>query len=140
MKTQYIENIENLIKILFVFSCRQTVDVNGENVRRFDVNQADVAPLMSALIGNAVPVNNIGQLPIEYLNASQEYRCRSAVNNAMQIATQFKHLQAEFKKSFLFSDFNELNERNLLKLEYEIQTAVKSGSYDHAVGDIFLVL
>lgn len=112
---------------------RETVDINGQLVRRFDINQADAAPLMSALIGNAVPVNNIGQLPIEYLNTSVEYRCRCAVNNAMQIAGQFKHLQAQFRKSLFFSDFNDLNERNLLSLEYEIQTAIKSGSYEHTV-------
>lgn len=88
---------------------------------------------MSALIGTAVPVNNVGRLPIEYLNASQEYRSRSAVNNAMQIASQFKSLQAQFRNGMFFSDFSELSERNLLSLEYDIQTAVKSGSYDRAV-------
>lgn len=41
------------------------------DVPRFDVKQADVAPLMSALIGDAVPVNNVGQMPHVYLNATE---------------------------------------------------------------------
>lgn len=40
------------------------------DVPRVDIQQADVAPLISALIGNAVPVNNVGRLPHIYLNAT----------------------------------------------------------------------
>lgn len=40
------------------------------DVSRFDIQQADVASLISALIGNAIPVNNVGRLPHIYLNAS----------------------------------------------------------------------
>lgn len=39
-------------------------------VPRFDIEQADVASLISALIGNAIPVNNVGRLPHIYLNVS----------------------------------------------------------------------
>lgn len=46
------------------------IPISNVDVPRFDVHQADVAPLISALIGNAVPVNNVGRLPHIYLNAS----------------------------------------------------------------------
>lgn len=46
------------------------ISISNVDVPRFDVQQADVAPLISALIGNAVPVNNVGRLPHIYLNAS----------------------------------------------------------------------
>lgn len=48
-----------------------TTSIGGDDVPRFDIQQADVAPLISTLLGNAVPVNNVGQLPHLYLNVSQ---------------------------------------------------------------------
>lgn len=47
-----------------------SVTINQTSVARFDVNQADVTPLISALLGLAVPKNNCGILPRLYLNAS----------------------------------------------------------------------
>lgn len=44
--------------------------VGQQIVPRFDILQADAAPLMASLIGVAVPVNNFGTLPLEYLKAS----------------------------------------------------------------------
>lgn len=41
------------------------------NVPRFDLKQADNVPLMSALIGTAVPTNNLGKLPEHYLNVTE---------------------------------------------------------------------
>lgn len=131
-----------------------------DEIPRFDIKQADVAPLISSLIGTAVPVNNIGQLPTKYLNTSdvsfstesesnresnklmlcflflQEYKCKSLLNNAMQISNQFKFLQNKFKKGLFFSDYHELNERNLLSLEYDIQNAIKSKLFTRAVNRI----
>lgn len=46
------------------------ISISNVDVPRFDIQQADVASLISALIGNAVPVNNVGRLPHIYLNAS----------------------------------------------------------------------
>lgn len=51
----------------------------------------------------------------------------------MQIASQFKYLQAQHRKGFFFSDFSKLNEPNLLSLEYDIQTAVKDNRFEDAV-------
>lgn len=55
------------------------------------------------------------------------------MHNKAQITTIFKHLQDHYKKSFLFKDFEELNEIGLLSLEYHIQTAFKAKDYDEAV-------
>lgn len=103
------------------------------SVPRFDIHQADVTPLMSSLIGTAVPVNNIGKLPVEYLDVREEYACKSVLQNAFQISAQFKRLQNQYKKAFLFKDYQELNENRLLSIEYEIQSAMKAKSYNKAV-------
>lgn len=55
------------------------------------------------------------------------------LQNSIQIAVQFKHLQSEYKKAFLFKDYQNLNENRLLSLEYEIQNAVRDNSFDKAV-------
>lgn len=69
----------------------------------------------------------------------QEYRCKSVINNAMQVANQFKHLQNKYKRAFLFKDFQDLNENRLLSLEYNIQNALKSKSYKEAVKQFLLI-
>lgn len=145
------------------------------SVPRFDLKQADAVPLMSSLIGTAVPTNNRGKLPEYYLNVSevrfvsffsftfyeefielnekkklqflynskeshwfQEYLCKSVHQNTIQIANQFKHLQNEYKKGFLFKDFHHLPENELLPIEYKIQSAIKSKLYTKAVIIVFV--
>lgn len=63
----------------------------------------------------------------------QEYKCKSVLGNAMQISNQFKFLQKKFQRGLFFSDFTDLNGKNLLSLEYEIQSAIKSKSFSKAV-------
>lgn len=52
---------------------RDETVINDVHVPRFDIKQADVTPLMSSLIGTAVPTNNLGKLPALYLNVSEVY-------------------------------------------------------------------
>ncbi|MGH0152260.1 UNVERIFIED_CONTAM: hypothetical protein FKN15_058826 [Acipenser sinensis] len=61
-----------------------------ENFKRLDVNQADVAPLMSSLIGVPIPLNSVGVLPVDYLNSSNHFKAESMFANAIQILEQFK--------------------------------------------------
>lgn len=48
---------------------RPYIELGGMSVPRFDIEQADVAPLMSSLIGSTIPTNNRGRLPLSYLDA-----------------------------------------------------------------------
>lgn len=66
----------------------------------------------------------------------QEYAFKSVLQNSQQIGLQFKHLQQEYKKGFLFKDFYGLNENRALSIEYEIQSAIKEKSYAKAVNKI----
>ena len=58
------------------------------HLKRHDVQQADIAPLMSSLIGANVPVNSVGVLPdlrVEvggYLSAGEAEKARAVVVNA----------------------------------------------------------
>uniref|UniRef100_A0A3Q3VWY2 GPI ethanolamine phosphate transferase 1 n=1 Tax=Mola mola TaxID=94237 RepID=A0A3Q3VWY2_MOLML len=56
-----------------------------EQLRRVDVNQADIATLMASLIGVPIPVNSVGVLPLLYLNNSNQFKAESMYTNAIQI-------------------------------------------------------
>uniref|UniRef100_A0A8B9HXK0 GPI ethanolamine phosphate transferase 1 n=1 Tax=Astyanax mexicanus TaxID=7994 RepID=A0A8B9HXK0_ASTMX len=84
-----------------------------ETYRRVDVNQADIAALMSSLIGVPIPLNSVGVLPLQYLNNSQHFKAENMYANAIQILEQFK-VKMEQKKettlSFLFTPYHQAME------------------------------
>uniref|UniRef100_A0A672U5D2 GPI ethanolamine phosphate transferase 1 n=1 Tax=Strigops habroptila TaxID=2489341 RepID=A0A672U5D2_STRHB len=75
-----------------------------ENLKRLDVNQADVAPLMASLIGVPFPLNSVGTLPLEYLNNSAHFKAESMFTNAVQIVEQFK-VTKHMESTVLFYGF-----------------------------------
>uniref|UniRef100_F7DJN2 GPI ethanolamine phosphate transferase 1 n=1 Tax=Callithrix jacchus TaxID=9483 RepID=F7DJN2_CALJA len=80
-----------------------------ENWKRLDVNQADIAPLMSSLIGVPFPLNSVGILPVDYLNNTDIFQAESMFTNAVQILEQFKVKMTQKKEAtlpFLFTPFN----------------------------------
>ncbi|KAL2916356.1 Glycosyl phosphatidyl inositol anchor synthesis [Polyrhizophydium stewartii] len=67
----------------------QSAEWGLAHLQRNDVEQADIAPLMSTLIGVPYPVNSVGVLPIAYLDASDVFKARAAFANARQILAQY---------------------------------------------------
>eukprot|EP00057_Strongylocentrotus_purpuratus_P027636 XP_011682110.1 PREDICTED: GPI ethanolamine phosphate transferase 1 [Strongylocentrotus purpuratus] len=65
-------------------------DWHLEDIERHDVSQADIAPLMTSLIGVPFPLNSVGVLPVDYLNGTEEYKARSLLTNAKQIIAQYE--------------------------------------------------
>ena len=84
---------------------------NVGDLEQRDVEQADIAPLMSALLGIPIPVNNVGKLPVNYLGTDDEYSAQSKLSNAKQILSQFD-IMASLKQAntpeLLFVPFPEL--------------------------------
>lgn len=60
-----------------------------DHLERRDMEQADIAPLMSALIGIPVPANSIGMLPIAFLQPGA-YSVSAVVSNTKQLIKQVK--------------------------------------------------
>ncbi|XP_075069043.1 GPI ethanolamine phosphate transferase 1 [Mixophyes fleayi] len=109
---------------------------NLENVKRLDVNQADVAPLMTALIGVSYPLNSVGILPVEYLNSSSFFKAESMLTNACQILEQFKVKMKQKKETtlpFLFSPFSLLSESKQLDILRKTRSYIQNGSYKEAM-------
>uniref|UniRef100_A0A665X0V5 GPI ethanolamine phosphate transferase 1 n=1 Tax=Echeneis naucrates TaxID=173247 RepID=A0A665X0V5_ECHNA len=83
-----------------------------EHLRRVDVSQADIAPLMASLIGVPIPVNSVGVLPLPYLNNSDLFKAESMYTNAIQVLEQFKMKMAQKKEttlSFLFTPYQSIS-------------------------------
>lgn len=67
-----------------------SADWGLETVRRHDVEQADVAALMSYLIGAELPANSVGKLPLSYLNASNREKAGASLVNAQGILEMYR--------------------------------------------------
>lgn len=61
-----------------------------DRVRRVDVAQADVAALMAYLVGLDFPVNSVGELPLEFLDADDETKAKAAWANAREILEMYR--------------------------------------------------
>ncbi|XP_015210381.2 GPI ethanolamine phosphate transferase 1 [Lepisosteus oculatus] len=107
-----------------------------EGVRRLDVNQADIAPLMSSLIGVPMPLNSVGTLPLEYLNNGDHFRAECLYANALQILEQFKVKMAQKKEmtlSFFFTPFHSLRESEQEVFTRNVTSLIQQQRYDEAI-------
>ncbi|XP_016313551.1 GPI ethanolamine phosphate transferase 1-like [Sinocyclocheilus anshuiensis] len=104
--------------------------------RRVDVNQADIAPLMSSLIGVPFPLNSVGVLPLNYLNNSQHFKAESVYANAIQILEQFRVKMAQKKEttiSFLFTSYQPLTESKQMDFVRNARNLIQKGQFDDAI-------
>ncbi|NXR67613.1 PIGN transferase, partial [Rhadina sibilatrix] len=107
-----------------------------ENLKRLDVNQADIAPLMASLIGVPFPLNSVGTLPLEYLNSSALFKAESMFTNAVQILEQFKVKMSQKKETtltFLFTPFKPLSASEQINFLKKIRLYIQQQKYDEAV-------
>ncbi|KAG4304399.1 hypothetical protein PORY_002109 [Pneumocystis oryctolagi] len=114
------------------FSKNWTVNV----VKRIDVLQADIAPLMAYLIGLNFPMNSIGQIPLDYLSCPLHIKSQIALTNALEIAEQYE-IKHELKSStkIAFKPFKHLNNEthNLHIYKNRIKTLINNHKYDEAI-------
>ncbi|XP_039766590.1 GPI ethanolamine phosphate transferase 1 isoform X1 [Ornithorhynchus anatinus] len=107
-----------------------------ENWKRLDINQADLAPLMAALIGVPFPLNSVGILPLEYLNSSDHFKAESMFTNAVQILEQYKVKMMQKKEttlSFLFTPFKSLSDSKQLDILRKARSYMKQEKYNETI-------
>jgi phosphatidylinositol glycan class N len=75
-----------------------SADWNLDTVERHDVDQADVAALMAYLVGLDFPTNNVGVLPLPYIDAAPKDKAQALLANAEEILEMY-HVKEELKKS-----------------------------------------
>ncbi|KAM6971119.1 GPI ethanolamine phosphate transferase 1 isoform 1-T1 [Tautogolabrus adspersus] len=109
---------------------------NLEHIRRVDVNQADIAPLMASLIGVPFPLNSVGVLPLLYLNNSDQFKAESMYTNAVEILEQFKvkmTQKTETTLSFLFTPYQPLTESKQAEMTHKARILIQLEKYGDAI-------
>ncbi|KAJ8971288.1 hypothetical protein NQ314_000765 [Rhamnusium bicolor] len=59
------------------------------NNQRQDINQIDIAPLLSSLIGINIPINSLGIVPITFLNLNEDELSNVLLSNTLQLLKIF---------------------------------------------------
>jgi phosphatidylinositol glycan class N len=99
--------------------------------QRNDVNQADIAPLMSTLIGVPFPMNSVGVLPIQFLGNTEQYKAEASKLNALGLLQQFLIKQdLKERTEFVFRPYKPLQDvDSILK---EIDRLIEKAEYKEA--------
>ena len=69
--------------------------------KSYDVNQTDVAPLMSTLLGLNYPQHSLGKVPLDFLSIHDSDKIEAKIANAMQIHEQYLSFKAKRTDSIL---------------------------------------
>ncbi|VDK48767.1 unnamed protein product [Anisakis simplex] len=104
-----------------------------------NINQIDLAPLMSSLLGIPIPTNSIGSLPIQLQESASENNNNSNLESSMlfslQLLEQFTFKRNEKKShtlSIFFKEFPDLKPEALRSVEKEIQRLIKLKRFEAA--------
>ncbi|KAK3334247.1 LOW QUALITY PROTEIN: GPI ethanolamine phosphate transferase 1 [Neurospora tetraspora] len=113
-----------------------SADWNLDHVRRHDVAQADVAALMSYLVGVEFPANSVGELPLSYLAADIKEKAEASLVNVQGILEQYRVKEEKKKATELkyrpyqpFGDNGLSPERRVA----DIRQLIDAGRYEEAI-------
>ncbi|KAL1314903.1 hypothetical protein HN51_041716 [Arachis hypogaea] len=103
-----------------------------QGIERVDVNQADIAPLMSTLLGLPCPVNSVGSLPIDYIDMTKADEVEAVLANTKEILNQFlRKSDIKQSNSLYFKPFKPLSQYS--SILDEIEDRILARDYDAAM-------
>ncbi|GJQ67392.1 hypothetical protein Trydic_g5086 [Trypoxylus dichotomus] len=103
------------------------------------LHQADIAPLISALLGINIPTNSVGLVPYKYLNTNPKQETLILYVNMRQLGERFnrRHDRIERATAYgFFKPFSGLNENIFREKIRQIQIKINWGLYEIAKQDI----
>ncbi|KAH8879432.1 PigN-domain-containing protein [Thozetella sp. PMI_491] len=107
-----------------------------QDVRRHDVAQADVAALMSFLVGVEFPANSVGELPLSYLSADVKEKAEASLVNAQGILEQYRIKEEKKQATELrYRPFQPLSDSGTPPAQRvaDIRKLIEAGSYEEAI-------
>ncbi|SJX60502.1 related to MCD4-sporulation protein [Sporisorium reilianum f. sp. reilianum] len=114
-------------------------DWHLEDVARADVDQADITPLMSTLLGVPVPANSEGRLRLDLVDLPEEHKARALLANAQQVLETYrvKH-KSRARRMVRYTPFGPLSQEAGEKHAGEKKLAqimldIEQGDFEQAV-------
>ena len=94
-----------------------------EGLERLDINQEDIAPLLSILLGIKIPVHSLGVVPVGYIHYNKEFIAEALFANAMQLlelvhATE--NVVSSHSLPFMFRPYSKLPRTTQEQLKWKI--------------------
>ncbi|KAF2352865.1 GPI ethanolamine phosphate transferase 1 C-terminal, partial [Trinorchestia longiramus] len=106
-------------------------------------SMADIAPLMSALVNIAVPVNSMGSLPVEYLGGSDQYRAEALYANARQLLAQYtvrRRARQAHSLPFMFAPYKYLQPDDEISYITKIRNSLNKGKYSDVIDTCHILM
>ena len=98
-----------------------------DNIQRNDIKQADIAPLMSYLIGLNYPMNNVGELPLSFIDDSEINKINGLYYNSLSLLEQYIVKLNEVKSNQInFKNFPHFEKKSIENYKNEIKSLIKS--------------
>lgn len=100
---------------------------NLDHIKRHDIKQADIAPLMSYLIGLNYPVNSVGELPLSFIDDLESKKIKGLYYNSLSLLEQYnvKHYEVE-KNQFHFKEFDKFEAKSIEDYKSDIIDLISS--------------
>ena len=103
-----------------------------DRVERVDVEQADIAPLMSILIGNAIPINSEGVLPSNYIHYNKGFVANSIEANSRQLYEQVSVKERRIRSNSLpytFRPFPKMSNAEMAGQQEKMRSLLDTKQY-----------
>lgn len=112
-------------------------DWGFDQIRRHDVAQADIAALMAYLIGVDYPVNSVGQLPLEYIDASPKEKALAALANTRGVLEMYRVKEEQKRAAVIrYVPFEPLSGDGETSIEgrfANLEALISNGAYEESI-------